>query len=257
MMAGFTAAAPAVAAGVCASDPSAALVPPSTKVASTRSNRAVALAALTRIWTCSDPATPTGSVATLARAASALPGSGAESLRPTAVQEPHWPPVLLRTDTVTPWAVARSGNPTPTTSTPSVSRVSTLSDAVSGVAFAPAAAAVARAAVGCAAGMGTRSTDGRTACGAAPTETTGTTTNMPASSAVDRAQVVTRFMEDPNDRRSRRQGPAPGRTRQGSTVNMSQGPHPHRASQKIAGSRAGSTRTAGSGQSTRWPCTSD
>ena len=157
--------------------------------------------ALTRTCTCSDPVTPTGSVATLARAASALPGSGAESLRGTAVHGPHRPEVLLRTVTLTPRAAAASGKPTPTTSASPVARVSRLSTVpVPLVVAAPVVAALAAAAgataTGAPAGMGTLSTEGRTACGAAPTETTGPTTALVASK-VDTARMRTVLMARP------------------------------------------------------------
>src|SRR6476620_1138574 len=90
MIVGAAAAAFALAAGVAPTEASAALVPPSTKVASTRA-RAPSVRPVTRTCTCSDPATPTGSVATLAWAASALPGTGAASLSPTGVQLPQRP----------------------------------------------------------------------------------------------------------------------------------------------------------------------
>ena len=117
-----------------------------------------------------------------------MPGSGAESDRPISDQRPHDPSCLLRTSTVTPSADAASGKPTPTTSAPSVSRVSTLSltDAGAGAVAAPSGAGmvavVAAAATARPGANETRSTLGVTACGAAPTETTGTTNAVPASS---------------------------------------------------------------------------
>ena len=182
-MVGLAADALALAAGMLPTPRSAALVPPSTNVASSRSRRAVALGERTRTCTCSEPATPTGSVATLACEASVLPGSGAESLSPIGVHEPHRPSTLLRTLTLTPLAAAASGKPTPTTSAPSVSRVSTLSAPAATAAEAAPVDAVPDAPldVTCEAGIRTRSTEGLTACGAAPTVTTGTTMTVPAS----------------------------------------------------------------------------
>src|SRR5688572_1617746 len=193
---GWAAAAEAVAAGARATDASAALVPPSTNVAVRRSSPAPTRELRTRTWISSDPVTPTGSVATFDRRASAVPGSGAESDRPIAAQRPHDPSCRLRTSTVTPFADARSGKPTPTTSAPSVSRVSTVSltDAgaaaaeaasgvaeAAGVAVAPAAPAGEAAATARPGANATRSTLGATACGDAPTVTTGTTSAVPAS----------------------------------------------------------------------------
>ena len=188
MMAGFAAAAAARGGGGLPTEESAALVPPSTKVASTRASRAVALRAVTRICTCSDPATPTGSVATLACAASALPGSGAESLSPTGGPRAPAAVALLRTDTVTPSADAAVRE----ADTDDVGAVGvTGQDALGCRCRAPRRAGAAdrrgRAlgaapeAAGCAAGMGTRSSEGLTACGVAPTDTTGTTMAAPAS----------------------------------------------------------------------------
>jgi hypothetical protein len=102
---------------------------------------------------------------------------------------------MLRTVTLTPAAVAASGKPTPTTSAPPVARVRRLSTVeVPLGAAAPFAAAAAEApATGEPAGMGTRWTEGRTAWGAAPTETTGTTMVLVAS-RVDAATMRTVLM---------------------------------------------------------------
>ncbi len=138
MMVGLATAASAVATGIRPMEPSAALVPPSTKVALRRSIAVVARSERTRTCTASLPVTATGSVATLAALASEVSVSGAESESPTGVHGPHIPSCRVRTVTVTVRAVSRSGNVTPTTSAPSVSRVSVLSTGPASSAVPPA-----------------------------------------------------------------------------------------------------------------------